>query len=48
MDLFRSPGEGRVAHALLDPLDRANLNHWTTHVQTQIYRTIDGQSASLF
>jgi hypothetical protein len=38
LDLFFSPGEGEDTY-LLGPLERANLNHWTTHVNitTAIY-----------
>jgi hypothetical protein len=28
LDLFPSSGEGRETPTLLDPLERANLNHW--------------------
>jgi hypothetical protein len=31
LDLFPSSGDGETP-ALLGPLERANLNHWTTHV----------------
>jgi hypothetical protein len=30
LDLFPSSDEGRETHTLLDALERANLNHWTT------------------
>jgi hypothetical protein len=29
LDLFPSSGEGKEAHTILGPLERANLNHWT-------------------
>jgi hypothetical protein len=32
LDLFPSSGEGET-HTLLGPLERADLNHWTTHVR---------------
>jgi hypothetical protein len=32
MDLFPSSDEGRETPTLLGPLERTNLNHWTTHV----------------
>jgi hypothetical protein len=33
LDLFPSAGEGaRETPTLLGPLERANLNHWTTYV----------------
>jgi hypothetical protein len=31
LDLFPSSGEGKGTPTLLGPLERANLNHWTTH-----------------
>jgi hypothetical protein len=33
LDLFPSSGEGGEAPTLLDPLERSNLNHWTTPVR---------------
>jgi hypothetical protein len=30
LDLFPSSGEIKVASALLGPLERVNLNHWTS------------------
>jgi hypothetical protein len=32
---FSSSGEGREPSALLGPLQRANLNHWTIHVEVE-------------
>jgi hypothetical protein len=32
LDLFLPSGEGRETPTLLGPLERANLNHWTTHI----------------
>jgi hypothetical protein len=32
MKVFPSSGGGRETPTLLVPLERANLNHWTTHV----------------
>jgi hypothetical protein len=29
LDLFPSSGEGKETPTLLDPLERANLSHWT-------------------
>jgi hypothetical protein len=34
LDLFPSSGEGEMP-TLLDPVERANLNDWTTHVRVQ-------------
>jgi hypothetical protein len=31
LDLFPSSGKGETP-TLLGPLERANLNHWTTHI----------------
>jgi hypothetical protein len=31
LDLFPSSGEGGETPTLLDPLERANLNHWRTY-----------------
>jgi hypothetical protein len=36
LDLFPSSLEGRETPTLLSPLERANLNHLTTHVQVQV------------
>jgi hypothetical protein len=48
LDLFPSSSEGGVkTPTQLGPLERANLNHWTTP-ESEFYITIDGQSASLF
>jgi hypothetical protein len=33
LDLFPSSGKGRETTTLLGPLERANPNHWTTHVK---------------
>jgi hypothetical protein len=32
LDLFPSLCEGMETPTLLGPIERANLNHWTTHV----------------
>jgi hypothetical protein len=36
LDLFPSLGEGEKTPTLLDPLERANLNHWTTYISITI------------
>jgi hypothetical protein len=36
MDLFPSLGERRETPTLLGPLERANFNHWTTHVELSL------------
>jgi hypothetical protein len=42
LDLFPSSGEGRETPALLGPLEKAELNHWTTRVilTTAIYKRV--------
>jgi hypothetical protein len=34
--MFPSSEEGRETPIVLDPLERANLNHWKTHVEAEI------------
>jgi hypothetical protein len=35
-DLFPFSGNGRETPTLLGSLERANLNHWKTHVQAEV------------
>jgi hypothetical protein len=46
--MFPSSDEGRETPTLLAPLERANLNHWTTHEVRWGYYTTDGQSVSQY
>jgi hypothetical protein len=34
LNLFATSSEGKEAPNLLGPLERANLNHWTSHTST--------------
>jgi hypothetical protein len=42
LDLFPPSGERRATSTLLGPLERANCNHWTTHlILTTAIKTSD-------
>jgi hypothetical protein len=41
LDLFAFSGEGREATALLDPLERTDLNHWTPYQICQWVSSVD-------
>jgi hypothetical protein len=41
LDLFPSLSEGKEIHTLLDSLERANTNHWTTRaIQQRLYKRL--------
>jgi hypothetical protein len=44
--MFSLSGERKEISPLLGPLDRANHNHWTAHVEIEVDFATDGQSAS--
>jgi hypothetical protein len=44
LDLFLSSGERRETPTLLGLLERANLNHWITHVKSKSKLYYDRQS----
>jgi hypothetical protein len=47
MGLFPPSDEGRETSTLQGPLERANLNHWTPHVEGEVEVATDGQSAGV-